>query len=135
MSGLIPYRENAKLQVITPEKKYGLAIAPKPIPPHKCNPPGKLFRLWSWIAGRHIYKDSLWRCACGKFWILNERELLTPFVSWTWRKVHRDLHHAQTLKRWQEMGMTLLPSDTHNVLEDDHEDDCELPEEDDEDEE
>ena len=121
---LITYRDNA-LATMKPRREYGLLLAPKAIPPHRCARPGYWFALWRWMTGRGIPCSSLWRCQCGKVWAY--------LGSGDWAS----LAETSARNRWERLGgllvaPSLLPSVNDDDDEDEDEDDDEDEDNDDE---
>jgi len=83
MSNIISYRQNA----ITEQPKdtrpeFGLIRAPKPTPPHKCNPPSFWKRMWYRIKRQTIHEGSMWRCNCGMIFLFEVAEWRRQTGTW-----------------------------------------------------
>lgn len=94
-----PYRTTSL--IAGSKQEFGLIRVPKPPKPHRCSPPGELYRLWLLLTGRAITVNSLWRCQCGNIFRVGEYGLL----SGTW--------HQQSsksgMKLWEEKGGYVSP--------------------------
>lgn len=87
-----PYRTNSP----NLNKEFGLIIAPKPKPRHRCSYPNRWSHLWRLLFGKTIEKKSLWRCTCGVVYIYGG-------CSWGWNPT-QDMS-----KSWVNMGGYISP--------------------------
>lgn len=109
-----PYRTNSP----NSNKEFGLIIAPKPQPRHRCSYPNSWSHLWRLLFGKTIEKRSLWRCSCGVVYI---------YGGWNW-----GWNPTQDMRKsWEEMGGYIPPQyrienpDFDDEVDDDEADDDE----------
>ena len=87
-----PYRS---LAIVEKGQKHGLLFAPKPIPPHVCNPPGFWVRLRLRLAGKRFYEHTLYRCRCGQIF---------EWMHWSSGAKWERRDNSLALKDWLKAG-------------------------------
>lgn len=99
---MVPYRQNSiEVVEVKPIVKSGLIRAAKPIPLHKCSPPGFWKMLWFSLIGRKIYRLSLWRCECGRIF---------RYSGYDWDDLS-GWERENAIKAWRDKGGELSEAD------------------------